>query len=173
MYSIGFRDRVEKLTNVPKSDAGAPLPVVLADELRVLLAYRVSEPDSNWDGTYVNVVSPDTEGTVAIVTFEHASLHMFGPPNDEAFSGHPLAKRGLRPYSANEIHNSSWVQLRIKMNCVHPRHDSMFVGLRHFIFAFHDSTFECLARNLSVKVFRGSIAAATAHMATMLATPLI
>ncbi len=169
MYTVGFRDRVEELTTVPQSDVGAPMPVVLADEHRVLLAYLVSEHASNWDGTYVNVVSPDTDGTIAIVTFSRCSIHMFGPPNDEAFGGHPLAKRGLRPYSVSEIHNSSWRKLRIKMNRVHSRHsDAMFSDLRHFIFAFHDSTFECLATSFTVSMFRGSINDAVTHMAGML-----
>jgi hypothetical protein len=95
---------------------------------------------------------------------------MFGPPNDEAFGGHPLARRGLRPYSISEVRNSSWLELRIKMNRVHHRHsDSLFSDLRHFIFAFHDSTFECLAHDFTVSVFRGSMNAAVANMASMLA----
>ncbi len=170
MYTVGFRDRVEELTTAPQSDVGAPLPVVVADEHRVLLAYLVSEPDPNWDGSYVNVVSADTAGAVAIVSFARCSLHMFGPPNDESFGGHPLAKRGLVPYSVSEIHYSSWLKLRIKMNRVHSRHsDSMFSDLRHFIFAFHDSTFECLATDFTVSMFRGSINDAMAHMVSMLA----
>ncbi|MEL7500804.1 MAG: hypothetical protein AAFN77_24640 [Planctomycetota bacterium] len=170
MYTVGENDRVEELKDVPQSDVGAPLPVVLADEHRLYLAYLVSEPDPNWDGSYINMISPDTDGTVAVVTFDRPALHMFGPPNDEAFGGHPLANRGLRPYSVNEIHNSSWVQRRIEMNRIHRMHqDSMFDGMRHFIFAFHDSTFECLADDFSVSLFRGSILAATEHMLGLLA----
>ena len=47
---------------------------------------------------------------------------MFGPPNDEAFSGHPLASRGLHPYGAFKIENSSWIRHLEKMNSVHPNH---------------------------------------------------
>lgn len=169
MYSIGSRDRVDELINIPQSDVGAPLPVVLADEYRVLLAYCVAEPDPNWAGTDVNVVSPETDATVAIVTFHRALLHMFGPPNDEAFDSHPLAERGLRPYCAAEVHHSSWLNLFIQMNRVHPHHtDAMFDSVRHFIFAFHDSAFECLAYDFSVSLFHGSMVAATAQMASML-----
>ena len=169
MYSIGSCDRVDELINIPQSDVGAPLPVVLADEYRVLLAYRVAEPDPNWDGTYVNVISSDTDSTDAIITFHRALLHMFGPPNDEAFAGHPLAERGLRPYCTAEVQHSSWLKLIIQMNRVHPHHtDAMFDGVRHFIFAFHDSTFECLAHDFSISLFRGSMAAATTQMTPML-----
>lgn len=170
MYKVGFRDRVEELATAPQSDVGAPLPMVLADEDRVFLAYRVSEPDPHWDGSYTNIVSPDTSGTIAIVSFNRCSVHMFGPPNDEAFGGHPLAKRGLRPYAAWEVHHSSWLALRIKMNRIHPRHsDRLFSDLRHFIFAFHDSTFECLAKDFTASLFRGSMNDAVARMAALLA----
>ena len=43
MHSIGFGDRVEELAAAPQSSGGAPLPVVFADENRVLLSYLVSE----------------------------------------------------------------------------------------------------------------------------------
>ena len=55
--------------------------------------------------------------------FEHCYAHMFGPPNDEALRGHPLAGRGLRPYAAFEIRQSSWLRRLERMNSVHPRHD--------------------------------------------------
>ena len=168
MYDVSGNDRVEELKSVPQSCTGAPMPIVLADEFHVLVAYLTSQPDPNWDGSYVNVVTNDTESVVAIVNFVRPSLHMFGPPNDEAFGGHPLAKLGLRPYSANEIHNSSWLQRRIAMNRVHRQHsDAMFDDLRHFIFAFHDSTFECLAHEFDISLFRGSMHGAVAHMATL------
>ena len=47
---------------------------------------------------------------------------MFGPPNDEAFDGHPLARRGLRPYGAFEVTHSSWIRQLEQMNSVHPHH---------------------------------------------------
>ena len=169
MYSIGEKDRVKQLKDVPKSDVGAPMPTLLAAEHLLVLVYCISEPDPNWDGTYVNVVSNESSGAVAIVEFHRPSLHMFGPPNDEAFDGHPLTKRGLRPYSAVEILDSSWLQLRIEMNRVHRCHsDAMFADLRHFIFAFHDSTFECLARDLTISSMRGSIVDIVASLSAKL-----
>ena len=168
MYTVSPDDLVEELADVPQSCTGAPMPVIIADEHHLLLAYLTSQPDPKWDGTYVNVVTGDTKSVAAIVAFARPSLHMFGPPNDEAFGGHPLARNGLRPYSANEIHNSSWRQRMIEMNRVHHRHsDCLFDAVRHFIFAFHDSTFECLAHSYEVSLFRGSMHDATAHMSTL------
>src|SRR5262249_48789134 len=44
MYDVDERDEVVALEGVPQSSAGAPIPVVLADEHRVVLAYYVEEP---------------------------------------------------------------------------------------------------------------------------------
>jgi hypothetical protein len=53
----------------------------------------------------------EREDAVALVRFKHCQVHMFGPPNDETFEDHPLAARGLEPYSVfrngSEIHGFS------------------------------------------------------------------
>ncbi len=159
MYEVDSRDSVVALTDVPSSDVGAPLPAIVAAEHHLDLLYLVSEPDPNWDGTYANAVGPDSDGElVARVTFERPYAHMFGPPNDEAFSGHPLADRGLSSYSAWEVRDSSWIRRLERMNSVHPyRNTSNFERLRHFIFAFHDTTFECVAWRYKAHLERGSI----------------
>ncbi len=43
----------------------------------------------------------------AVISFRRHRAFTFGPPNDEAFSGHPLASRGLHPYGAFEMQHSS------------------------------------------------------------------
>ena len=167
MYEIDSRDVVVELTDAPKPDAGAPLPQLLATEDRLLLAYLVSVPDPHWDGTYANMISSDTEGlSVAIVDFRRASAHLFGSPNDEVFAGHPLASRGLHPYSVFEIQNSSWIRKLEMMNSVHRSHDKrrFMADRHHFIFAFHDTTFECVAKDFSYSAFRGSMRSAFVRM---------
>jgi hypothetical protein len=82
---------------------------------------------------------------------------MFGPPNDEAFSGHPLAARGLKPYSVFEIEKSSWLRALVRMNSVHPYHKvERFADLRHWVFSFHDTTFECIASSFDIVLARGT-----------------
>lgn len=159
MYEVDHLDEVVELKNVPQSDVGAPLPFVVSDEDNVVLAYLASEPDAAWDGTYTTSVGPQSSGrVVAIISFESPLAHMFGPPNDEAFSGHPLAERGLSPYAIFEIQQSSWIRKLERMNSVHPHHrPDMFSDKKHFILAFHDSVFECIARAFTVKLVRGSI----------------
>lgn len=168
MYTVDERDAVKPLPDVPQSGVGAPLPTVLADENRVMLAYLVHRHDPAWDGTYVTVVGADADGMeIAIVDFAHPLLHMFGPPNNEAFQGHPLANRGLRPYSAAEVIESSWLRAVERMNAVHPNHDParFMANRRHFIFAFHDSTFECIAEGFAITRFQGSMSGAVQKMA--------
>jgi len=169
MYEVDEKDRVVQLEGVPKSSVGAPIPVVLADEHRVVLAYYVERKEPGWDGSYVRIVDPLTsDEPIALVTFD-CSAHMFGPPNDEAFTGHPLASRGLRPYGVFQIENSSWIRKLEHMNSVHPNHrPEPYWRLKHLIFAFHDSTFECVCGAFEIKTTRGPIAAIIPEMVRML-----
>lgn len=160
MYTVDSKDTVTELTDVPQSSVGAPCPMILAGEHHLHLAYYLEDRSPNWDGTTVRVIGESTTGEpVALIEFAHAYAHMFGPPNDEAFSGHPLASRGVGPYRVHEVHHSSWVRRLERMNAVHPYHrPEHFARYRHFIFTFHDTTFECIAEAFRVTVHSGSIA---------------
>lgn len=140
MYEVDDKDKVVKLSHVPEPEAGAPMPVVLAKEGTTVLAYYKS--------------APDYSDPIVVVRFSGCSTHMFGIPNDEAFSGHPLYERGLEYNGIFEIENSSWVRRLEQINSVHEHHNkkAFLEGLRHFIFAFHDSTFECVASGFDVQV---------------------
>ena len=169
MYTVDERATVVKLSEAPQCSVGAPLPMILLGEHFLHLAYLLQETPEGWDFTTIRVVSETTPGKLcALVRFTRVYAHMFGPPNDEALQGHPLAKRGLRPYSVFEVKESSWIRtlwirtlwIRTleRMNSVHPYHKPETLGaLRHFIFAFHDRTFECIARGFEVSVGRGSV----------------
>lgn len=137
-----------ELRDVPQSSVGAPCPIIVASELELLVAYFVEDAPPSWDGTSVRIVGVESKDEpAAAVRFENYYATMFGPPNDEAFSGHPLAARGLHPYCAFEVVDSSWVRQLERMNCVHPYHKpERFKSYRHFVLAFHDSTFECVAK---------------------------
>src|SRR5262245_18641427 len=110
MYEVDDQDEVIKLKDVPQASVGAPNPIILAGEHDVSLTYYLDNVAEGWDGTLVRIVGTDTEGgPVAVVRFRNCSAHMFGPPNDEAFGGHPLEERGLHPYGVFEIAKSSWI----------------------------------------------------------------
>lgn len=168
MYTVDERDRVVELKNVPQSDVGAPCPLVLASEGKVIVVYLVSNPPEGWDGTTVTVVGPDTPGEpAAIVRFNMVTASMFGPPNDEAFAGHPLASRGLRPYGAFEVLDSSWVRRLERMNAVHPLHrPESYSTCRHLVLTFHDSVFECVADGYTCELALGPLTGLVARLSS-------
>lgn len=169
MYDVDAHDEVVRL-DVPQSSIGAPLPVVVADEDTLQLAYYAEVVDPDWDGTSIRLVDLSSPEPVVLVRFEGAYAWFHGPPNDEAFAGHPLAARGLRPYSAFRVDRSSWVRRLERMNAVHEHHDrKAFAALRHYVFAFHDSTFECVARGFTTLQTDGPLTRVLQEMAQALA----
>ena len=148
-----------ELRDLPQSSVGAPIPCVLADEHKVVLAYYLQERNPDWDGSTIRIIGPSSaDEPIAIVRFDRCEVHMFGPPNEEAFSGHPLASRGLHPYGVFRIEKSSWIRQLERMNAVHSQHlAARFWQLQHLIFTFHHSTFECVCKDFEMKTTRGSI----------------
>lgn len=159
MYQVDEKDKVIELQDVLQSCVGAPLPTVLSNEHKLLLSYYLQNTPENWSGKKVKVVNYDTENEfIALVEFDRYLTFMSGMPNDEAFSGHPLFSRGLQPYTVFEIENSSWLRKLEKMNSVHPYHKpENFEKFKHYVFAFHDSTFECIAEGFEISYHQCSM----------------
>ncbi len=83
-----------------------------------------------------------SESSIFGVKF-NSRLVKYGSPNDEARSGHPLAKYGLGYYGFFEVENSSWLIVQIEQNRVHPRHsDELFEGYKHYVACFQDVMLE-------------------------------
>lgn len=161
MYSIND-DTVVEISDVPSPDPGAPLPIVHASENGLQIAFYVAEGDSHWKSSHAKLWSDSdelvVEDCVAIVTCHGNYAHAFGPPNDEAFSGHPLSERGLHPYGVFEVKDSSWIRAFEQMNSVHEAHSpEAFSQYRHFVISFHDSTFECVGHSLTFEVYNGDV----------------
>lgn len=152
MYTVDQRDTVVARTDVPAHSAGSPCPLVLAGDHFLSLAYYLSDAPEDRGEEF-----SDREAC-ALVQFKKARAHMFGGPNDEALHGHPLYERGLGPYGVFEIQHSSWVRRLEVMNSVHESHDpARFAVLKHFVFTFHDGTFECIAESFDASVHAGSV----------------
>lgn len=135
IYSVDDKDEVLNFEEIPHPSAGASSPFIIANDYSILLAYEASPHGEQY----------------AVLKFILPYAHYFGSPNDESFEGHPLAQRGLLRYGVFEVRNSSWIRALERMNRVHPKHDARrFDERRHFIFTFHDSTFECVAGSLVV-----------------------
>ena len=147
----------ECATEIPwpqRWDIGAPLPHVLSSGSRTFLIYNMREPDPNWDGSYANVVDPASAALrlIAVIQFERCIIHKFGSPNDEVLEGHPLHGRGLAAYAAHVVERSRWIADLMKVNSVHPGYNpDSWQQYQHYLLAFHDETFECIARGHSRK----------------------
>lgn len=150
-----------------KWDVGAPMPHLMVNDYRACLAFLLSQPDPSWDGTYVTVKSPTDAGPepLALVEFKSCVSAKLGAPNDEVFEGHPLNGKGLDSYTAQRVVNSRWIKEIESINSVHRGYDpSMWKNLTHFVFWFHDSTFECIAESYKVELHRTSMKVLLNHM---------
>ncbi|MBU2709268.1 hypothetical protein KCM76_24950 [Zooshikella marina] len=136
-------------------DIGAPLPFLLQNESHVYLTFYVKEVDPDWNGTYVRVVDAGTKefSDLALISFENCISTRFGAPNDEVHEGHPLEGKGLESYTAQVVRNSRWIDEIRQINSVHSCYNpESWKRLKHYIFWFHDSTFECIAESFDIKI---------------------
>lgn len=94
------------------------------------------------DGLYRDV------GT-AFVEFIGLEVSKFGYPNDEAWDGIPRTK-GLS-YGIFEVFNSTWAREITELNR-YSFPNAKESRARHFLFLFHDSSFECLADDIRLEI---------------------
>jgi hypothetical protein len=141
-------------------DVGAPLPHLLINDHKALLLFYRRVPDPNWDGTTCRVVNPASpeSAPLALVEFSRCTSAKLGSPNDEVLSGHPLEGKGLDAYTAQQVINSKWIREIQTINSVHPQYRAeRWKDVKHYIFWFHDTTFECLAQSFAVEVYDKSM----------------
>lgn len=140
-------DDVIELDLGVRAEAAVSGAVCLQTEAGTFLTFNAVRPTdrvSPHGGRYL-----EDAGT-AIVEFQRCLVSRFGYPNDEARWGIPRYK-GVS-YGIYEVKESTWIKEVVRMN----RH--RFPGTRddyvrrHFLFAFHDDTFECLADGLTLEV---------------------
>jgi hypothetical protein len=140
---------------------GAPLPHLLVNDQRALLIFLVHTPDPSWDGSYATMKDPAREDaeSLALVEFKRCSSAKLGSPNDEVLEGHPLAGKGLEPYSAQLVKSSRWLAELQTINSVHRGYRPETWSKRnHYVLWFHDKTFECIAEGFDVELYECSIA---------------
>ena len=153
-----------------ESDVGAPMPHLLVNDNDALLAFYVRNVDPNWDGTTVTVAGASGSEPIALVEFDWCASAKLGAPNDEVFHGHPLHGRGMDPYTAQVVRNSRWVAELERINSVHHYYrPETWRDLHHYVFWFHDATFECAARSYKVETRVGSMKDVLAEMCRRLA----
>jgi hypothetical protein len=120
MYTIDGKDKVVLSDAAPLPEPGALMPMLIQTDTEAAVVYYVNRRDTKWTPP-----GDDESGEELVATVRfHAHATMFGPPNEEAFAGHPLSNRGLQRYAVHEVRDSSWLRGLERMNAVHPHHDS-------------------------------------------------
>ena len=138
-------DKVIELDLGCVPEAGSSEALLIQTELSAFLTFGVR---------YATGDQTDCAGR-ALVEFPRCIITQFGYPNDEALPGHPLYAFGLKYYGIFEIMNPSWLKRIDQQNRVaFPKFDTY--ASRHFLITFHDSTFECLAADIHLKIMSDS-----------------
>jgi hypothetical protein len=133
-------------------EAAVPYPILLQSETSAFLLFgAVRESQTGFESV----------GT-AIVEIVRCSLTKFGYPNDEAWYSIPRT-RGLS-YGLFEVQQSNWIADVVALNR-HAFPDREIGPERHFLALFHDSSFECLASDLSISLSNEPLEAIVARLA--------
>lgn len=78
---------------------------------------------------------------------------MFGPPDENEIVNHPLAKNGIHAHDVFQVVESSWIRGLLTAAAESDAGlAARFAHCNHYIFAFHDSTFECIAESFVANI---------------------
>lgn len=146
---------------------------ILSNERRTLVMFAAIDTKKSSRG-YLE------DKGIAIVECVGCCQSRHGYPNDEGRQEHPLWGAGLKDAcGVCEVLESSWVeqvssQMKTSARRIWGRrYESAYkptgqaTSLRHFIFTFKESTFECIAQGLSVSFHLGSFEDATHALTEM------
>jgi hypothetical protein len=139
--------------------AGAPEPQLLANGHGAYLLFSLADRDPDPDATRVRIVDPavDESEPLGVVAFHGVREVKLGGPNDEAIEGHRLHGKGLHVYAAHQVVNSRWIAEAERVNSVHSNHRAGWHDrLNHYVFCFHDETFECIAQGFTTERYLAS-----------------
>jgi hypothetical protein len=137
-----------------RMDTGAPLPHVFSGGNQTIVLFHSGfDHDPEWDGKTVTTIDTqdDQDRHFSWMRFDGVTACLFGPPNDEALTGHPLWGHGLEFYQFHTVTNSGWIAELQERNRVHRHHkDEPWSQLQHFVITFHDETLEVVAKTYEV-----------------------
>jgi len=157
MYQCNGNENLIAL-EIPLPYRDAPLPILLADELNLILSYVVADSDDAQDSTGLGHLYE--EEPMLAVKFQNPVAHFQGPPDDGGIQNHPLAAAGLQAYGIYVVENSPWIeQLRVMQIRSGLYRASDWEPLKHYLFSFHSMSFECIAEGYRSLMVRGPLRA--------------
>lgn len=165
LYTPDERDTVHEERDIPYPVGGAPLPSLVSTEDRLLLSYYSDIISPGASPRNPVIVNEGFMGTIAIVDFRRYMAYFSVPISNETLHAHPLAYRGLFSYGVFRVENSSFIRRLVAAQYVHRTpFPAAYAKSKHYIFTFHDSLFEAVADELSVRTFPGSMRDAQQEM---------
>ena|SRR5690606_5599087 len=127
-----------EIKNIIKMDNGGTSPIVISNENYLYLIFYkdISQQSNNkYDDKY-------------IMKFDLYLKYNFGIPNNESLYHHPYNKLGIESYSFYELKQSPLLEEMKSIEKQHPYYnENNWLGYKHFIITFHDSMFECIAKD--------------------------
>ncbi len=112
-------------------DPGAPMPEIIANEHEMTVSFYLLDSDKRVEMKFSSVLQ-----------------FTFGSPNEEAINGHRYYSLGLMPFGFYKVHDSEKIEELKNANRVHPYHsDEQFSDFTHYVFPFHDTTLEVVAKS--------------------------
>ena len=140
-------DDIVELDLGVRPEAAVSGTVCLQTEAGTFLTFNAMRPAARTSPSGVPYLE---EAGTAIVEFKRCLVSRFGYPNDEARWGIPQYKNVS--CGIYEVKDSTWIKEVVRLNRYRfPETKDDYVR-RHFLFAFHDDTFECLADDLTLEV---------------------
>ena len=115
---------------------------------------------SEW-GTYVTF--PDQIAGTAVVELVGCAKCTHSYSTDLGHDGRPYSYFGLKPGAVFEVANSPWllrteedIAFHAPKTTTRGRTAAKAKPLRHFVFTFHDTTYQCIAEGLHAKLCFGN-----------------
>ena len=139
---------IEELKLGVTPEAAVSGAVLLQSESTTFLTFNAqkeTDKPSPYGGFYT------TEAGTAIIEFTNCLITKFGHPNDEASMSIPKYKDLDFAYGICEVKKSDWVKELETLNSFQFPNSS-YSEYRHFLIFFHDSTFECIAKEFKLNV---------------------
>lgn len=90
---------------------------------------------------------------------------------NETLDGHPLFRSGLEYYSAHVAENSPWIEEQKSIDSVRRRYrEEHWARYVHYLLAFHDEIYECIATGFKTEETNESLTAAVSRLAATAVT---
>jgi hypothetical protein len=141
-----------------RCDVGAPMPTFVQTDYGAFLLFYLAAETPTRDWSSVNIRDLTRDRGVAMIQFKWCVAFMWGP-GEERLHTHRLWGKGLGRYGGYVVQHSTWIEGLARLKAQNPNRESEidWSQFKHYIFTFHDGSFEIVAETFIVRTFVASI----------------